>query len=173
MLCPPSTVTALNRNRHQPTITMQPTKSFFAALLCLLLCIFAFVLSGCKSSSGTGSLLFNTSTNSIENKAYLVTKIAVAKVLEKHPNATPKLQIAADDLLTLEKSELLTVDPLLEIINRLPPDTFKDPNTGLYIEAGVLFFSDELGAVAAKNPDQLRAAARGMRRGIETFLPKK
>jgi hypothetical protein len=128
--------------------------------------------AGCKSTTGAGSLLFNTSTNSIENKAYLVTKIAVAKVLEKHPNATPKLQIAADDLLTLEKSDLLTVDPLLEIINRLPPDTFKDPNTGLYIEAGILFFSDELGAVAAKNPDQLRAAARGMRRALETFLPK-
>ena len=164
----------LNRNRHQPTITMKTTIRPFLFLIALiaLLSGIALFAAGCKSSTGGSSLLFNTSTNSIENKAYLVTKIAVAKVLEKHPNATPKLQIAADDLLTLEKSELLTVDPLLEIINRLPPDTFKDPNTGLYIEAGILFFSDELGAVAAKNPDQLRAAARGMRRALETFLPK-
>lgn len=134
-----------------------------SALLCSLGCLLLIV--GCASRP-----LFNSTPQSIENKAYVVTRIAVTKVLENHPNATPKLQIAADDLLILENAEILSVDPILEIIHRLPPDTFKDPSTGLYIEAGVLFFADELGTVGAENPAQLRAAARGMRKGIETFL---
>lgn len=134
-----------------------------------------FLATGCKSTTGAnlGGLLFNTSTNSIENKAFIVSQLAVAKVLQTHSNAVPKLQMAADDLLTVEKSPLITIQPILEIINRLPPDTFKDPNTGLYIQAGVLFFADELGTVAAQNPDQLRAAARGLRRGIEAVIASK
>lgn len=138
-------------------------------ILCLL-CLFA--ATGCKSPDGSGSVLFNTSTNSIESKAAIITQIAVTKVLQKHPNATPKLQIAADDLQILANAPTITVEPILEIINRLPPDTFSDPTTGLYIQAGVLFFADELGAVAAKNPDQLRAAARGMQRGVQAVISK-
>jgi hypothetical protein len=147
---------------------------FALALLILPFLLILIVTPGCKSPpNGSGSLpLFNTSTNSIEMKAQVVTQIAVTKVLEKYPNATPKLQLAATDLQILEAAPVITVAEILEIIHRLPPDTFKDPSTGLYVELGVLFFTDELGAVAAQNPAQLRAAARGMRRGIETFLPK-
>jgi len=152
---------------------IKPASVLQAIGLFLILILISFLIPGCKSADGARrSVLFNTSTNSIENKAYIVTRIAVAKVIENRPNATPKLQIAADDLLILENSPTLTVEPILAIIHRLPPDTFKDPNTGLYIEASVLFFTDELGTVGAENPPQLRAAARGMRRGIETFIPK-
>jgi hypothetical protein len=133
-------------------------------LLCFAI-VALLTASGCASRP-----LFNTTPQSIENKAYLITRIAVSKVLEQHPNARPKLEIAADDLLILEQAPVLNVEPILAIIQRLPPDTFKDPNTGLYVEAGVLFFSDELGALGAKNPEQLKAAARGMRRGLESFL---
>ena len=44
------------------------------------------------------------------------------------------------------------------------------PGLGDYVEAGVLFFTDELGTLGAQNPEQLKAAARGMRRGLESFL---
>lgn len=147
-------------------------------LLLVLVLVLAAVAIGCRSTNTgngdrTGGFLFNTSTNSIEAKAAIISQLAVARVLQNHPNAKPKLQIAADDLLIIEKSDLLTVEPILEIINRLPPDTFKDPNTGLYIQAGVLFFADELGTVAAQNPAQLRAAARGLRRGIEAVIATK
>src|SRR6478736_1530420 len=94
---------------------MRNYKSIFGALLALTLITSAALFTGCAASGRSpngpsGSLLFNTSTNSIENKAYIVTRIAVAKVLQTHSNAVPKLQIAADDLLTLEKSPTITVD---------------------------------------------------------------
>lgn len=134
--------------------------------LCVL-CGLLFFGAGCSTPK---SSFFSTTPQSIENKAYLITRIAVSKVIEKHPNAVPKLQIAADDLLILETAPVLNVEPILAIIQRLPPDTFKDPNTGLYVEAGVLFFADELGTLGAQNPEQIKAAARGMRRGLESFL---
>lgn len=149
--------------RIQPARTLQ---------ILLALVIVLVLAPGCSTGpDGKKSLaFFNSTPQSIENKSFLITRIAVLRVLEKHPNAKPKLQIAADDLLILETAPVLNVEPILEIIQRLPPDTFKDPSTGLYVEAGVLFFADELGTLAASNPEQLRAAARGMRRGLETFL---
>lgn len=150
---------------------IQPARALQAFLVLVLLLVLV-IAPGCTTTAdGKRSLaFFNSTPQSIENKAYLITRIAVTKVIEKHPNARPKLQIAADDLQILEQSPTLTVEPILAIIQRLPPDTFKDPSTGLYVEAGVLFFVDELGTLAAQNPEQLRAAARGMRRGIESFL---
>ena len=155
----------MHNPRTRKTLLMIMKRTLLAVLLSAF-CILHFAfLVGCASRP-----LFNTTPQSIENKAYLITRIAVAKVIQQHPNARPKLQIAADDLLILEQSPTLNVEPILAIIQRLPPDTFKDPNTGLYVEAGVLFFADELGTLGAQNPEQLKAAARGMRRGLESFL---
>ena len=142
-------------------------------LLAALTTVLGFaLLPGCTTNAdGKRSLAFFKSTpQSIENKAYLITRLAIIQVMKKHPNAGPKIEIAADDLLILETAPTLTVEPILAIIQRLPPDTFSDPNTGLYVEAGVLFFTDELGTLGAQNPEQLKAAARGMRRGLESFL---
>lgn len=142
----------------------RPMKIFMARLNLIGL-LLALLVAGCATRP-----VFNSSPASIENKAYLITRIAVSKVIAQHPHAGPKLQIAADDLLIIEKSDAISVAPILAIIQRLPPDTFNDPNTGLYIEAGVLFFADELGTLGAQNPEQLKAAVRGMRRGLESFL---
>lgn len=151
---------------------MARMKRIQAPLALCVLCVLLFNLAGCSTSAdGKRSIaFFNSTPQSIENKSYLITRLAVTKVIEQHPNARPKLQIAADDLQILENAPTITVEPILAIIQRLPPDTFKDPSTGLYVEAGVLFFADELGTLAAQNPEQLRAAARGMRRGLESFL---
>lgn len=158
---------------------IKPT-SILQALALFALLVTVALLTGCAASGrspnahGGTPFFFNTSTNSIEHKGFLVTQIAVTRVLKKHPPelVTPKLIQADDDLATLEAAETISADEINEIISRLPPDTFDDPNTGLYIQGGILFFSDELETIAAQNPQQLRAAARGMRRGIKPFLPK-
>lgn len=136
--------------------------SLFA--ITLLLC------AGCASPNGDNVAVFQSSPASIERKAQAITIIAVKEVIKKHPNAEPKLRIAADDLQVIETSDTLNVDTIQEIIARLPPDTFNDPQTGFYIQAGILFFQDELGLLAAKNPEQLRSAAKGIRLGIEQVL---
>lgn len=143
------------------------------SVLCLALFTLALLaVAGCQSPSGDAVTVFQSSPASLEHKAKAITLVAVNEVLKKHPNAAPKLQIAADDLQIIEQAETLDASTIQEIIARLPPDTFNDPNTGFYIQAGILFFSDELGTLAAKNPDQLRSAARGMRLAIEQVLAK-
>lgn len=131
------------------------------ALPIVLVLVLVLVLVGCQSPQNS---------QSIESKAQIIATVAAKKVLQKHPGATTKLVQARDDLLILEGAETIGTEQILEIIQRLPPDTFSDPDTGLYIELGVLWFSDELGAVAAKNPEQLRAAARGLRRGLDRVI---
>lgn len=138
--------------------------------LLFLLSAFCFLLlPGCRTA-GNDVALFQSTPASIERKAQALTLIAVNEVLKKHPNAAPKLQIAADDLQIIESADTLEASVIQAIIARLPPDTFNDPNTGFYIQAGILFFSDDLGTLAAQNPAQLRSAARGIRLGIEHVL---
>lgn len=121
----------------------------------------AFAIVGCTTTPNS---------QSIETKAQIIATVAAKKVLQKHPGATSKLVQARDDLRILEDAETIGTEQVLEIVRRLPPDTFSDPDTGLYIELGVLWFSDELGAVAAKNPEQLRSAVRGLRRGLDRVI---
>lgn len=137
-------------------------KSALPLILLLSFALAAALFTGCASSS--------SSSSSIETKAQTIALIAAKKVLQKHPTATSKLVQARDDLKILEEAEVIGTEQVLEIVRRLPPDTFSDPDTGLYIELGVLWFSDELGAVAAKNPEQLRAAVRGLRRGLDRVI---
>jgi len=158
-----------------------PRKSSVIGTLILLTFLLGFALPfltgrGTVKDSANATItnvaIFQSSPASIERKAQAITLIAVREVIKKHPNAVGKLQNAADDLQIIENASTVDAVALQEIIARLPPDTFNDPNTGLYIQAGILFFQDELGLLAAKNPEQLRSAAKGIRLGIEPFLPK-
>lgn len=134
---------------------------WFTALLLAALTSSLLFVTGCQSPQGG---------QSIETKAQIIATVAAKKVLQKYPEATSKLVQARDDLRIIEDAPMITTEEILEIVRRLPPDTFSDPDTGLYIELGVLWFSDELGAVAAKNPEQLRSAARGLRRGLDRVI---
>lgn len=143
-----------------------------AAILTAALIIGALIFTGCKSSSGGSGapfFIFNTSTNSIEQKSYRVSRLVVHEVLkDRGTNAIPKLQNAADDLKLLEASPQITPEQVLEILNRAK--VIKNPDTAFYVQEGVLLITDDVGTLGAQNPEQLRAAARGGRRGIESML---
>ena len=106
----------------------------------------------------------------LENKAYAVTRIVSAKVLQRHPEYRTGMETARADLETLSNAASVGLPQLIEIIERLPIDTGNDADTALYIEAGLLFFSDELGRLAISNPESARIAARGMARALGVTL---
>jgi len=149
---------------------MKPKLFIASCLVPLALVVGCGTVKDSGNATITNVTVFQSTPASIEKKAQAITLIAVQEVVKKHPNAVPKLQIAADDLQVIENAATLDVTTIQQIIARLPADTFNDPQTGFYIQAGVLFFQDELGLLAAKNPEQLRSAAKGIRLGIEQVL---
>ena len=146
-----------------------------ATLLACTLCV-ATVIAGCftgcgKSSEGGGQGLFfiTGSTNTIENKAYRVARVVTREVIkDRGTNAIPKLVSASDDLQLLADSPQITAEQVLEVLNRAK--VIKNPDTAFYVTEGVLLMTDDLGTVGAQNPEQLRAAARGGKRGIDSML---
>lgn len=133
--------------------------SFGLLILCLLLIL--STTFGCASRPTPAS---------VENKSYAITRLVSAKVLAAHPDWRDEFTVARDDLKILEAAEAITITELLEIVKRLPVDELQDGDVALYIETGILFFSDELSQIAIKNPEEVRAAATGMRRALDKTL---
>jgi hypothetical protein len=165
---------------HQERITnmkIKPESLLQAALLFCALAAFttlAGCLTGCTTTA-TGekkftSLFFITgTTNNIEAKAFRVSRLVVHEVLkDRGTNALPKLQNAADDLKLLEASPTITPEQVLEVLNRAK--VIKNPDTAFYVTEGILLMTDDVGTIGAQSPEQLRAAARGGYRGIESIL---
>lgn len=123
---------------------------------------------GCQTG---GSL---PSAQSLENKSFAITQLVATKVLANNP--APKyragFEVARDDLKVIAASPEFGLPEMMEVINRLPPGALGKGDNAIYIETGILFFSDELGAVAVKNPEQVQAAARGMARALDQVLAK-
>lgn len=107
---------------------------------------------------------------SVENKAYAVTRIVSAKVLERHPEYRQGMETARAELEALSNAPVVGLPEIIEIVNRLPVVARTDSDAALYIEAGLLFFSDELGQVAVDNPEAVRIAASGMARALGATL---
>lgn len=107
---------------------------------------------------------------SIENKAYAVTRIVSSKVLQRHPEYRLGMEVARSELEVMSKAEVVSLAELNEIISRLPIAGRTGEDVALYVEAGLLFFSDELGQVAVTNPEAVRRAAAGMTRALAATL---
>lgn len=136
------------------------------ALLALCLCAAAAILfTGCQTTS---------TPQSLENKSFAITQLVATKVLANNP--APKyragFEVARDDLKVIAESSEFGLPELMEVINRLPEGALGKGDNAIYVETGVLFFSDELGALAVKNPEQVQAAARGMARALDKVLAK-
>lgn len=140
----------------------RPRYGVFTYFSFLLLCALALTaITGCVT---------RTTAPSLENKAYAITRLVAVKVLAANPEWRPKFVIARDDLKILAAAPTVGLPELLTIVDRLPVAQLKDGDTALYVETGLLFFTDELGAVAVENPAQVRAAAVGMARALDQVL---
>lgn len=107
--------------------------------------------------------------DSIERKAFAVTRLIATKVLEKNPYVKEDFIAARDALEMLSLNETVGVEQLLEILDALPVELIEG-DTQLYVETAVLFFADDIGAVGVSNPTEVRRAAAGMIRAFDTVL---
>ena len=129
-------------------------------LFTALLCVGLSLAIGCTT----------VQRSRLETKAFAVTRLVVKLYLESHPEYRAGFLAARDELQVVATSETMGLEELMKIIDRLPPLKDNSGRTQLYVETGILFFSDDLGAIAVDNPAAARQAAAGMVRAIDAVL---
>jgi outer membrane murein-binding lipoprotein Lpp len=156
-----------NQQQIEKLNRMKPIRSasIVQTILLVAVLIAGPLLSGCKTTA---------TAQSLENKSFAITQLVATKVLANNP--APKyrhgFELARDDLKLIAESPEFGLPELMQVINRLPEGALGKGDNAIYIETGILFFSDELGAVAVDNPEQVQAAARGMARALDRVLAK-
>lgn len=119
------------------------------------------IFTGCASIPGT-------TLNNILNKAKGLSFMISAKLLSEHPEYRDGFMQASADLKYLADTEVIDVSVVLAVIQRLPK--LQDGDAKIYVEGVIIMFTDELSALAVKNPDHVRQAARGLYQGIDAAL---
>jgi hypothetical protein len=159
------------------TTNMKPIKfaSFLqACVLLAALCLCASFLGCGTTGNGERKPLISLTPQSLENKSFAITRLVATKVLENNP--APKyragLEIARDDLKVIAEDSAFGLADLMEVVNRLPEGALGKGDNAIYIETGVLFFTDEIGEVAVNQPEQVQFVARGMARALDQVLAK-
>lgn len=117
--------------------------------------------TGCASIPGT-------TLSRILNKAKGLSFMISAKLLTDHPEYRDGFMQASADLKYLADTEVIDVSVVLAVIQRLPK--LQDGDARIFVEGAVIMFEDELSALAVKNPDHVRQAARGLYQGIDAAL---
>ena len=151
------------------------SSSILGALILLAFLIgTALTFTSCKTESGERKPIISVTPASLEKKAEAITLVVAKKVLANNP--APKyrdaFEIARDDLEVISQDSAFGLPDLMEVINRLPPGALGKDDNAFYIEAGILFFSDEIGAVAVNQPEQVQFVARGMARALDKVLAR-
>lgn len=151
------------------------TQSIIGALILLAFLVgTALIVTGCQTASGERKPLITVTPQSLEKKAEAITLVVAKKVLANNPAEKYRkgFESARDDLKVIAESSEFGLTELTEVIDRLPEGALGNEDDAFYIKAGILFFSDELGAVAVNQPEQVQFVARGMARALDKVLAK-
>lgn len=105
---------------------------------------------------------------SIEGKAKGIAFVVSSKVLKKHADYREGFIKASSDLKFIAEQEILDVTTVIRVIDRLPK--LEDGDTAIYVQGAIIMFSDELSALALKNPEEVRLGAKGLYEGIDLAL---
>lgn len=132
-------------------------KNKILALCCL--CSLLFI-------SGCGTFAFTKSN--IETRAKGTSFLVSSKLLRGNPTWRDGFIQASADLKFVADQETVDVTTVMAIINRLPK--LQTGDAAIYVQGALIIFTDELNALAVKNPDEVRLAAKGLYEGIDLAL---
>lgn len=104
----------------------------------------------------------------IQSKAKGIAFAISAKLLKDNPSYRPAFIIASADMKFVSEQEVLDVTVVMAVISRLPK--LQSGDIAIYINGALIIFSDELNALAVKNPEEVRLAATGFYQGIDLAL---
>jgi len=131
------------------------------AILTLTFTIPLAMTTGCASIPGTA-------LNKVLNKSKGVAFIITAELIKKHPEYRDGFMQASADLKFVAETDVVDVNTVMAIINRLPK--LQEGDAAIYVSGLLIVFTDELSALAVKNPEEVRQAAKGLYQGIDLGL---
>lgn len=124
----------------------------------------AILLIGCKTVGGQ-------STPDVDRIARVTKEaatIGTQELLKRHPEWRAQFRIARGELVALEASDTVSLDSVLEIINRLPIKELKSDDARLAVQGARLMISAiDVPEVSADRLTQIRPIVKALREGIE------
>lgn len=113
-----------------------------------------------------------TTQQRIETGLKIAGQIGTGIALTEHPEWRNGFEKAVQDLKIIESGDVVTIQHLLAIIQRLPVKELKSPNAILYIQSGILLLN-EFGVpneLPLEQSANVKSAAKSLREGIEFGL---
>lgn len=118
--------------------------------------------------TGCASLTPNQNAR-IASTAHVAAYIGTTEALRAHPEWRPGFVLAAQELKYLEDGPV-DVLKLMEIVRRLPVKELKSDRAALYITAGTILLTDQIGTTPIEHIENLKPVISAIRQGIERGL---